>query len=130
VNLPFKTNVKYPLKGPKQESRPQNSTLHSSSDLQANGYNSIDMVSSASNSRNSLDFPSPPLDEALSQKNWKKQRQIVRELIETERRYFELLNKIQTNYILPIQASHQTNDYQVRRPPNFTQVKAMRMKKN
>ncbi|EFP82878.2 hypothetical protein PGT21_019176 [Puccinia graminis f. sp. tritici] len=113
VNLPFKTNVKYPLKGPKQdEARSQNSTLHSSSDPQANGYNSFDMVSSANNSRNSLDFPSPPLDEALCQKNCKKQRQIVRELIETERRYFELLNKIQTNYILPIQASHQTNDYQ------------------
>ncbi|KAI7947628.1 hypothetical protein MJO28_009536 [Puccinia striiformis f. sp. tritici] len=114
VNLPFKINMKYPPRGTKagEEDRAGNDYLHKHPGLQANGHDSTKMHRSANTSRSSLDFPSSPQDEVLSQKNCKKQRQIVRELIESERRYCELLNKIQSNYIVPIQASQQTNDYQ------------------
>ncbi|KAI9607220.1 hypothetical protein H4Q26_005736 [Puccinia striiformis f. sp. tritici PST-130] len=95
-----------------EEDRAGNDYLHKHPGLQANGHDSTKMHRSANTSRSSLDFPSSPQDEVLSQKNCKKQRQIVRELIESERRYCELLNKIQSNYIVPIQASQQTNDYQ------------------
>jgi len=102
VNLPFKTNIKYPLKGPKllEEAR-----SHS---------DSSDVHHNLNTSQLSLDLTSSnPLDQALlSQKNWHKQRLVIKELIETERRYFELLNQINSNYILPIQASQQANDNQ------------------
>ncbi|WAQ89655.1 hypothetical protein PtA15_11A345 [Puccinia triticina] len=107
VNLPFKTNVKYPLK----TTRPEVAGV-SHLDRQLNAHSSSDTFQRSNDSPNSLNFPPFPNGEALYQKNLKKQRQIVKELIETERRYFELLNKIQSNYIVPIQASHKSTDYQ------------------
>lgn len=105
VNLPFKTNIKFPLKGPKL---PEEARSHSdSSDVNHNLHTprlSLDLTS--------LNLPDQAL---LSQKNWHKQRLVIKELIETERRYFELLNQIHSNYILPIQASQQPNDHQVRK---------------
>ncbi|PLW17847.1 hypothetical protein PCANC_15546 [Puccinia coronata f. sp. avenae] len=114
VNLPFKTNMKYPLKGSRlEETRAANTNLQSHSDLPTAGHVQSDAYPNLKTSRHSLDLTSSSLhDQFLSQKNWHKQRQVVKELIESERRYFDLLNKIHSNYILPIQASQQTNDYQ------------------
>lgn len=113
VNLPFKSNVKYLLRIAKLE-KPRAANFHLSSQSDA-GID--DCTSSHSHQAETIPgnvSPSTPSqsDQIWNQTNWKKKREVIRELVESERRYYGLLNKIQSNYILPIRDSQRTKDYQ------------------